>query len=112
MYRVRFINGRVYMYVYISLIILIIFYHPYIHISILKFIYHPIYLLFVHLCEALESNNTDSGAIQINGVFIIIITIACFTLLIYSQKGNIFNQVKGVINQERIVGIRRPRSFQ
>ena len=60
--------------VYIYIYILIIFYHPYIHIIILIIIYHPILATICTLCEAPESNNIDSGRIQINCIIIIIIT--------------------------------------
>ena len=59
---------------YIHISILIIFYHPYIHISILIIIYHPILTTICTLCEAPEINNIDSGAIQKNCIIIIINT--------------------------------------
>ena len=65
-------------YVYI-IYILIIFYHPYIHITILIIIIYHLILATIctlcgdPLCEAPESNNIDSGTIQINCIIIIII---------------------------------------
>ena len=57
--------------VYVYIYILILLYHPYIHIIILIIIYYPILATICTLCEAPESNNIDSGAIQINCIIII-----------------------------------------
>ena len=71
MHRVIFINVRVCVCIYIYLNTILSYIYTY--ITILIIIYHIILATISTLCETPESNNIDSGAIQINCIIIIII---------------------------------------
>ena len=67
----------IYIYIYIYNIIYMFIYHNNTLSSIYTYIYftnnyHPILAIYLHLCEAPESNTIDSGAIQIHSIIIII----------------------------------------
>ena len=61
----------IYIYIYIYLNNILSSIYTYIYLII---IYHPILATTCTLCEVPESNNIDSGAIQINCIIIIIMS--------------------------------------